>query len=109
MWCCGLAHGCVFKQTKKRINLPHAVRAKYEAMYRCPDDTLLRMSFEERIKVFDPCFGELKKLMRDSFSRFVRTEEYPKCVELLREADAAAVEKALDRNRSFVQEERMIL
>ena len=66
-----------------RINIPYGMRAQYTHLYRNPESTLLKMSFEERITVFDDCFAELVKLLRDSFSRFVKTHTFEKCVEIL--------------------------
>ena len=67
------------------INIPYSLRTHYTRLYRDPESTLCTMSFEDRITVFDACFVELFKLLRDSFSRFVKREEYDKCVQLLRD------------------------
>ena len=65
------------------INIPYALRSRYTRLYRDPEGTLCSMSFEDRITVFDACFLELFKLLRDSFSRFVKRKEYEKCVQLI--------------------------
>ena len=55
----------VYPSILHRINLPHALRSRYEAMCRSPESTVLIMDFSEKITVFDPCLAELKKTIRE--------------------------------------------
>ena len=80
---CVYVHVCVLLLLLCRINIPYAMRAHYTDMYRNPESTLATMSVEDSISVFDACIPELVKLLRDSFSRFVKTQEFQKCVEML--------------------------
>lgn len=71
------------------INVSSPTRKKYRELLADGGAKLRAMPRLEKVQIFDPVLRELKGLIRDSFSRFLKTPWYQQCVEFLSKEPAA--------------------
>ena len=65
------------------INIPFALRNELSVIYEGVGTWMELSTREEQLQVFDDCIRDIRRLIRDSYSRFRKTSEFEQCKKIL--------------------------